>query len=42
MTVGQAVIDTSNVMRDLVVAFEAELSMCDHVAQTAQACFCQL
>jgi hypothetical protein len=39
ITVGQAVFKPSNVVRHLGVFFDAELSMRDHVARTAQACF---
>jgi hypothetical protein len=39
IAVGEAVIQPSNIVHDLGVLFDAELSMRDHVARTAQACF---
>ena len=39
---GSTVVHVMNVVRDLGVFLDAELSMCDHVARTAQTCFYHL
>jgi hypothetical protein len=42
ITVGTTVIQSATLVRDLGVYLEAELSMRQHVARTAQTCFCHL
>ena len=42
VTVGTSVIQPKDVMRDLEVMLDSELSMKQHIAKVISTCFCQL